>query len=266
MKNQALNNCINAFFYLIIFAVVQVVATLACTAILGGMQHLVAASIYSSIIECIIVVALFTWRRWSPPVADYLRQRPWATLLWVAAAAIGAMAMCDTICSKMDLRMDDDVVKLFAGIMNHPLGYIAVGIMAPVTEEVVFRGGILRSLLRAMNGRYHWLAIALSAALFGWVHGNWAQGINAFLLGLMLGWLYYRTDSVVPGIIMHWVNNTIVYILIKLMPGRPDLTIMDLCGGDTRLEIFAVVCALCVLLPSLYQLNMRLHRTNYPLS
>lgn len=260
MKNSVVKNCFDAVLYLIIFALVQVVATLACTTIMGGMEHIAAASVYSTIIECIIIVALFTWRRWTPPVADYLHQRPWGTLLWVAAAAIGAMALCDTICTKLDLQMDDATLKLFAGIMEHPLGYIAVGLMAPVAEEFVFRGAILRSLLKALNGRYHWVAIALSAALFGWVHGNLAQGFNAFLLGLLLGWLYYRTDSVVPGIIMHWVNNTIVYIMIKLMPGKLDLTIMDLCGGDTRLEVFAVVCALCVLLPSLWQLSFRLRR------
>lgn len=252
---------LDAVFYLFIFIILQIAATLICGAIAPVSPDGINATVYGTIVSSIIVLALFAWRKWSPPVADYLQQRPWNVFLWVATASIGAMGISDAIVGAMDLQMPEGFARIFAGVMNHPLGYIAVGILAPVAEEMVFRGGILRCLLKAFEGKNHWFAIVFSALLFGLVHGNWAQGVNAFLLGLLLGWLYYRTDSVVPGIILHWVNNTIAYVLFKLMPGMADMTLLDLCGGDTIKIVFYVACSLCVLLPSLLQLNLRLKKS-----
>lgn len=261
MNKPVWRQLLDAAFYLFVFIIVQIAAMLLCIAILPPSRDNIVATVGGTILCSIVIVALFTWRKWSPSVSNYLRLRPWDIFLWVTTASIGAMVITDAITDAMDLQMPDDFTRIFMGIMNHPLGYIAVGILAPVAEEMVFRGGILRSLLGAFKGKYHWLAIFFSALLFGLVHGNMAQGFNAFLLGLLLGWLYYRTDSVVPGIIMHWVNNTITYVLYKLMPGMADMTLSDLCGGDIRKEVFYVVCAICVLLPSLHQLHLRLRKS-----
>jgi len=252
---------LDAALYLFIFIIAQIASALLCSAVLPSSRDGVVTTVFGTILCSIVIVALFTWQRWSPPVADYLRLRPWGVFFWVATAAIGAMIISDAVIDAFQFTMPEDFVRLFIGIMEHPLGYIAVGIMAPVAEEIVFRGGILRSLLRVFKGKNHWWAILFSALLFGLVHGNMAQGANALLLGLLLGWLYYRTDSVVPGIVLHWVNNTIAYVLYKLMPGMADITLLELCGGDIKKVLFYVVCALCVLIPSLHQLHLRLRRS-----
>lgn len=62
-----------------------------------------------------------------------------------------------------------------------------------------FRGAILRKLLTMFPKRQHWIAIAVSAVLFALAHFNVVQSLHAFLIGLLLGWLYYRTDSILPG-------------------------------------------------------------------
>ena len=115
-------------------------------------------------------------------------------------------------------------------------------------------------LLGLFDKRLHWLAIFISALLFAIAHGNMAQGVNALLLGLLLGWLYYHTGSIIPGIAFHWMNNTLAYITLKPLPGSAPMTFTEMCGGDTRRIVLYTFFSLCVLLPSLYQLAGKIRK------
>ena len=84
-----------------------------------------------------------------------------------------------------------------------------------------------------------------------------AQGIHAFVIGLLLGWLYYRTGSIVPGIVLHWVNNTVAFVMFNVMPELSDGKLIDLFHGNNRMMVYALMFSLCILLPSLFQLAMR---------
>ena len=144
-------------------------------------------------------------------------------------------------------------------LLSKPWGYVAVGILAPLAEEVVFRGAILRTLLGIMSKKNHWVAIMISAAIFGAVHCNQAQFINALLMGLLLGWMYYRTGSLVPGILLHWVNNTMAYVLANIMP-QSDGKLIDLFHGDEKTMYYAVGFSLCIMIPSFIQMIIRLKK------
>jgi hypothetical protein len=87
---------------------------------------------------------------------------------------------------------------------------------------------------------------------------NPAQMPHAFLIGLLLGWMYYRTDSIVPGVVYHWVNNTIAYVLMAFYPD-PDLKTTDFFGNQQTV-LMAVAFSLCILIPSIYQLNLRMRK------
>ena len=145
----------------------------------------------------------------------------------------------------------------FDMILKDRWGYFVIGLLAPVCEELVFRGAILRSLLQ-WKPEKHWVPIAISAFLFALVHGNPAQMPHAFVVGLLLGWLYYRTGSVVPGVAYHWMNNSIAYVCYNLYP-NPDMKLIDLFGTQ-RTVAAAVLFSLFILLPALYQLNLRMRR------
>ena len=140
--------------------------------------------------------------------------------------------------------------------MKDRMGYFVIGLLAPLTEEMVFRGAVLRSLLQWKQNP--WVGIVISAILFALIHMNPVQMPHAFLVGLLLGWMYYRTDSIIPGVVYHWVNNTVAYVMYNLYPD-PDMTLMDLFGSQ-RAIMMALVFSLCIFLPSLYQLNMRLKK------
>ena len=86
---------------------------------------------------------------------------------------------------------------------------------------------------------------------------------HAFLIGLLLGWMYYRTGSILPGILFHLVNNTVAYVIERMYPGSDEMTLKDFFGGDERAVIMSVVFSLLILLPSLFQLNLRMRKSSF---
>ena len=86
---------------------------------------------------------------------------------------------------------------------------------------------------------------------------NPVQMPHAFLIGILLGWLYYRTDSIIPGVVWHWVNNTIAYVVYNLT--NTDETLLEFFGSQQRV-LMAVGFSLMIFLPALYQLNLRLSK------
>ena len=163
----------------------------------------------------------------------------------------------DMVCIQEQMpELPNVVEEEFDMILRNRYGYFVIGLLAPLAEELVFRGAILRSLLK-WNSR-PWVAILISAVLFSAAHMNPAQIPHTLLIGLLLGWMYYRTDSIVPGVVFHWVNNTVAYVLYNLYP-NPDMTTTDLFGSE-RPVLMAVGFSLCILIPSLLQLNMRMQK------
>jgi len=217
-----------------------------------------------SVIGSVLTIALFVWRKWVVLSRTYLRSNPWFTLLWVVFLGLGSILPLQWIYEQLNISLSMEMEEMFKSIMGNRWGYLALGILAPLAEEMVFRGAILRTLLNYFNGRMYWVPIIVSALLFGLVHGNMAQLLNAFLIGILLGWMYYRTESIVPGIVLHWVNNTVAYTMYKLMPQMNDGKLIDFFHGNNRLMYMGLACSLLVFIPSLYQLYVRLKKANTP--
>ncbi|MBQ3381902.1 MAG: CPBP family intramembrane metalloprotease [Bacteroidales bacterium] len=106
--------------------------------------------------------------------------------------------------------MPDSFKQMFDNISSSPVDTIvSVAIMAPLFEEFVLRGTIERGLLARKGDSRKTAAVAIlwSAFLFGVIHLNLWQAIPAFVIGCLLGWVYYRTHSIWATIFMHFVNN-----------------------------------------------------------
>lgn len=83
---------------------------------------------------------------------------------------------------------------------------LGVGIIAPIAEELIFRGFIQKRLLDSFPV---WAAIVIQAFFFALIHGNLVQMSYAFVIGIILGLLVYKSNSIYPAIILHVVNNSI---------------------------------------------------------
>ena len=99
--------------------------------------------------------------------------------------------------------------QFFSGIA----GALNACIFGPIMEEICFRGLVLDGLLKTRCRP--WLAILISALLFALLHGLGANFVTAMLFGILVGWLYWRTGSIIPGIIIHITNNSLTAIDIS---------------------------------------------------
>lgn len=111
-------------------------------------------------------------------------------------------------------------------------------ILAPITEELLFRGFLLKSL-SVVSTRF---GVIVTALLFGLMHGNVQQGILGVLVGLFLGKIVIRHNSLTPSILVHIALNTsstLISVLLALLPEN--------IGNVAILPLEFVVLALAVM-------------------
>lgn len=131
---------------------------------------------------------------------------------------------------------------------------VMVVVMAPLFEEVIFRGVLLESTRAKYGVMAAWL---VSSAIFGIVHVHPTVAVNAFAIGLVLGFVYMRTDSLWSVIILHAVNNGIAYL--ALVTGHGNAMLIDLVGSRT-LYVLIYIGALAVFAVSGYMMLVALRR------
>jgi len=98
----------------------------------------------------------------------------------------------------------EEILNLF-GALESPLWFIVVGVIfAPIVEELFFRG----FLFQGFRQKYGWgKGILFSSAVFAVAHLDPVALIPTFILGSLLAYMYHRTNSVWPGVILHVLIN-----------------------------------------------------------
>ena len=124
--------------------------------------------------------------------------------------------------------MEDTSVGVFAIVSA-----LSIAVLAPINEEIVCRGVMLECAVRAMSpgwnatdgaryravsARAFWIANTLQALAFGVLHMNLIQGGYAFVLGAVLGWVFWRTGRLRYPIILHFAMNASSYLVEPLYP------------------------------------------------
>ena len=140
------------------------------------------------------------------------------TIQYSLIFSIGVLIIIDTIDRIIHqiIPTPDYIIDL-SGIMQPDslLGYVflflAVVIVAPIGEEVVFRGFLQKFL------EEHWKditrAVLVTSLFFAMIHFNPFWTIQIYILGVLLGFLSWKTKSVIPSIMLHSINNGSAYIL-----------------------------------------------------
>ena len=148
------------------------------------------------------------------------------------------------LCSEF-LGLPDLMQDTFLGMSRNVFGIISITIMAPLVEELLFRGAIQGYMLR--KGMKPLNAILIASAIFGIVHMNPIQIPFAFAIGLIFGWLYYRTGSVVPGIIGHFINNSIACLqMATLTEEEFNTKTIEWLGAGPTYALFALSLAVMI--------------------
>ena len=159
----------------------------------------------------------------------------------VSVATLAAAFVCEPV-SVMLPDMPETLKKSLELLMDGPLwaALLSVSVFAPLFEEWLCRGLVLRGLMKHMNPTG---AILVSAAFFAILHMNPWQAIPAFLLGILFGYVYYRTGSLKLTMLMHCVNNTFSLLLSKI-PGLEEIeSFMDILSPWAYAGIY-VACLL----------------------
>ncbi len=272
--NKTYRVILDVIWYLILFVLLQLLVTYAVNtvallfnnmpfgaAIKYAATHPILSSttlIVSSAISSALTILVFVLFKFTLVSKSYLRSKPWASLFWVVLLALGTILPSTWLMEQMEIEVPTAVERMLTALMGDRWGYLTVGILVPIAEELVFRGAILRSLQKVFTNR--WIAICLSAVVFALVHGNMAQLPHAFIMGILLGWLFVRTNSIIPGVVLHWVNNSVVFVMYNLLPNSANEHLIDLFGGNQRAVWMSLLFSLCILLPSLFQLTVRLKK------
>ena len=109
----------------------------------------------------------------------------------------------------------DLMVEALSRVTEGPLwsSFLVTAIFAPVFEEWLCRGMVLRGLLTKMKPVW---AIVISALFFALIHLNPWQALNAFAIGLVMGFVYYKTGSLWLTMLIHFVNNGTSVVLAQI--------------------------------------------------
>lgn len=234
---------------IVIYCCVQIVGTLP----LGIAEDILQCHVagwWMGLALCVssAVTALLVWRIRGFGLRDAFRGagcKPWAGVLGVVGTLAGALA-CDLLNESLDLELPDSFETMFRLISQSPWGVAALALLGPIAEETVFRGGVMRPMIN--RGAAPWLAVAVSAVLFGLAHGNLAQGFFAMLLGVLLALLYLRTGRLLLCCVCHILNNAAsVALMLIYGEAASDMKLSDLLGGTAMVHVVLPVCvAICV--------------------
>ncbi len=204
-----------------------------------------------------LVVLYVFWKRRYTNLSFLWNEKAKRLYFWVVIASIGYI-MADWNLSELlpfaDWESED--LETLSRLATNPIGLITASFVAPVVEEMVFRGAILRALLQKKWNP--WIAIFISAAIFGIIHMNLTQGVSAFVVGIFMGWLFYRTRSIWPGVILHMMNNTISCVWNSF----PENTFSSIPLSPTGYLLLFVLVGLFLLVIGIQKINLMADRVD----
>ena len=136
----------------------------------------------------------------------------------------------------------DMMIEMMKQMTGGPFwsSFLVVAIFAPIFEEWMCRGMVLRGLLTKMKPVW---AIVISALFFAVIHANPWQALNAFMIGLLMGYVYYKTGSLILTMIMHFVNNGTSVILSNVESLKDYDYWIDILGKQNYTLVFIAACA-----------------------
>lgn len=159
-------------------------------------------------------IIVFLWRRWAVFELGRISRSDVGMVIVMAIVVFIGWFFPEDLLQRLIEVPSNLSEKDFDQMTGGVVGFIDTAFLTPVAEELLCRGAILGTLL-LMTPRRPWVCIVVSAIIFGLIHLNPVQMVFGSLYGLLLGWLFWRTGSLLPGIVVHVANNATVMLLPK---------------------------------------------------
>jgi len=194
---------------LFLLALIDVALLVAATQGLGSQLAQSAVLIIVQLVYLLPLIIVFAYRRVNIMSLGF-GMFEWSTLglgcgLLIVSYAIILAHNAFLMLLGVDTQ-GDQILQLFA-TLDSPVWFILVGVIfAPFVEELFFRG----FLFQGFRQKYGWVAGAfLSSIIFGLAHLDLVAFIPTSILGFLLAYMYHRSNSVWPGIILHVLVNAL---------------------------------------------------------
>ena len=136
-----------------------------------------------------------------------------------------------------DFSFPEEPAAAFLFLLN-------ITLIAPLTEEIVFRG-VIMNILRRFGDCF---ALLISSLLFAFVHMNLVQMPNAFIMGLVIGYFTLCSGSLWTGVCIHVLNNSLVLLLNGVLTGLSEDTQLLVMLAVYGVYLFLGLIALLMLL------------------
>lgn len=151
--------------------------------------------------------------RW-PQAKDLLL----AVLAWAAYFVVAMIVVTIVIHLIPQLNMTQEQEIGFTsggGLLSTALAFVSLVLLAPIAEELLFRGFLFGNLRRHIS---FVLATIITSLLFALAHGQWNVGIDVFIVSLALCYLRERTGNIWAGVMLHMIKNMIAFSVLFLAP------------------------------------------------
>lgn len=168
-----------------------------------------------------VIAVFFYWLIWgrkkTAEEQQYLKENVIQAkpVAMITIAAVGTYFLAILIASVIEF-VSPETMEEYNALMESALGgsgilaFLAAAILAPINEECILRGLILRNLKKYFSVP---VVVILQAVMFGIFHMNWVQGLYVLPIGAALGYVAVKSRSVLPCIYMHFVYNLMSFVL-----------------------------------------------------
>lgn len=162
-------------------------------------------------------------------------------------------------------NMEQDAARQIQFMLNrHTLkelimNLIFIALFAGVGEELFFRGVLQRLFIKLT--RSPWLGIILTAALFSAIHFQFLGFIPRFLLGILLGCIYWYSGSLWPAIIAHFFYDGFMVVLIYINPEMIENVDATIIQKSSLQLVLSAILSLIVTLVVVWQMKKRSETT-----
>ena len=188
-----------------------------------ALDNMIGIAMYLSVALQVVFVPIFMFcflrdRKRAAQEGVSLTDGPSAPPLAVTGvlAAAGLYFVISSLLQMLENVIPTSWMEEYGEVMENVMGdmgllsFISVVILAPVVEELCMRGLVQRRLMKLMP---EWSAVFVASAIFGIIHMNLIQGLYAFALGLIFGWMYLRGRNIAIPILAHLVFNGMNYVV-----------------------------------------------------
>lgn len=150
---------------------------------------------------------------------------PFNVFIFSIVFAICGMMAVDLLSSTVEIP--NILEQQFEEMSKSIWGFLGICIIGPIMEEMMMRRVILKEMEKLTKSM--WWGIIISAAVFAVIHINPIQVVFAMPAGIILGWIYCKTGSLLVPICIHILNNTISFITMRI-GSEKEISLHDTLG------------------------------------